>query len=73
MHQTQNCWVLGRFPSSGILENRKHDVSETGSVSVCPPSPEEETDPVSETAMRTSNVTPFNESLFHNSYGATVT
>jgi hypothetical protein len=31
---TQNCWVIGLFPSSRILENRKHDVSETGSVSV---------------------------------------
>jgi hypothetical protein len=31
---TQNYWVFGLFPSSGILENRKHDVSETGSVSV---------------------------------------
>jgi hypothetical protein len=26
--------VFGLFPSSSILENRKHDVSETGSVSV---------------------------------------
>jgi hypothetical protein len=25
---------FGIFPSSGIVENRKHDVSETGSVSV---------------------------------------
>jgi hypothetical protein len=30
----QNFWVFGLFSSSGILENRKHDVSETGSVSV---------------------------------------
>jgi hypothetical protein len=30
----QNCWVFGLFPSSGILETRKHDVSETSSVSV---------------------------------------
>jgi hypothetical protein len=30
----QNYWVFGLFPSSGILENRKHDVSGTGSVSV---------------------------------------
>jgi hypothetical protein len=30
----QNYCVFGLFPSSGILENRKHDVSETGSVSV---------------------------------------
>jgi hypothetical protein len=28
---TQNYWVFGLFPSSGILETRKHDVSETGS------------------------------------------
>jgi hypothetical protein len=28
-YNTQNYWVLGLFPSSGILENRKHDVSET--------------------------------------------
>jgi hypothetical protein len=31
---TLDYWVFGLFPSSGILENRKHDVSETGSVSV---------------------------------------
>jgi hypothetical protein len=31
---TQNYWVFGLFPSSGILGSRKHDVSETGSVSV---------------------------------------
>jgi hypothetical protein len=30
----QNYWVLGLCPSSGILETRKHNVSETGSVSV---------------------------------------
>jgi hypothetical protein len=30
----QNYWVFGLFPSSGILENRKHDVSETRSVFV---------------------------------------
>jgi hypothetical protein len=30
----QNYWVFGLFPTSGILENRKHDISETGSVSV---------------------------------------
>jgi hypothetical protein len=34
VYNTQNYWVLGLFPSSGILETRKHDVSETGSVSV---------------------------------------
>jgi hypothetical protein len=27
----QNYWVLGLRPSSGILETRKHNVSETGS------------------------------------------
>jgi hypothetical protein len=31
---TQNYWVFGLFPSFGILGNRGHDVSETGSVSV---------------------------------------
>jgi hypothetical protein len=31
---TQNYWVFGLYPSSGILETRKYDVSETGSVSV---------------------------------------
>jgi hypothetical protein len=31
---TQNCLVLGLCPSSGILEARNHNVSETGSVSV---------------------------------------
>jgi hypothetical protein len=29
----QNYWVLGLCPSSGILENRRHNVSETGPVS----------------------------------------
>jgi hypothetical protein len=32
--RTQNYWVFGLFPSSGILETTKHNVSETGSVSV---------------------------------------
>jgi hypothetical protein len=31
---TQSCWVFLTFPSTGVLENRKHDVSESGSVSV---------------------------------------
>jgi hypothetical protein len=31
---TQNYWVFGLYTSSGILQNRKHDVSEIGSVSV---------------------------------------
>jgi hypothetical protein len=30
----QNYWVFGLCPSSGILEARKHNVSETGSVFV---------------------------------------
>jgi hypothetical protein len=30
----QNYWGFGLFPSSGILGTRKHDVSETASVSV---------------------------------------
>jgi hypothetical protein len=34
MTHIHNYWVLGLFPSSSILESRKHDVSETGSVSV---------------------------------------
>jgi hypothetical protein len=33
VHNTQIYWVLRLFPSSDILENRKHDVSETVSVS----------------------------------------
>jgi hypothetical protein len=32
-YNTQDYWVLWTFPSSGILETRKHDFSETGSVS----------------------------------------
>jgi hypothetical protein len=28
-YKTQNYWVLGLFPLSGILETRKHDVSKT--------------------------------------------
>jgi hypothetical protein len=31
---TQNYWVFGLFQSTGILDNRVHDVSGTGSVSV---------------------------------------
>jgi hypothetical protein len=34
VYNTQNYWVFGLFPSSGILGTRKHDVSETESVSV---------------------------------------
>jgi hypothetical protein len=33
VYNTQDYWVFWTFPSSGILETRKHDVSETGSVS----------------------------------------
>jgi hypothetical protein len=33
-YNTQTYWIFGLFPSSGIQENRKHDVSETGSVSI---------------------------------------
>jgi hypothetical protein len=33
INMIQNYWVFGLFSSSGILENRKHDVSETESVS----------------------------------------
>jgi hypothetical protein len=33
-NETQNYWVFGHFPSPGIPENRKHDVSETGSIVV---------------------------------------
>jgi hypothetical protein len=34
VYSTQIYWVSGLFPSSGILENRKHKVPETWSVSV---------------------------------------
>jgi hypothetical protein len=34
VYNTQNYWVLGLCPSSGIMKTREHDVSETGSVSV---------------------------------------
>jgi hypothetical protein len=33
-YDIQNYWSFGHFPSSGILETRKSDVSETGSVFV---------------------------------------
>jgi hypothetical protein len=33
-YNTNNYWVFGLCPSSGIVGTRKHDVSETGSVSV---------------------------------------
>jgi hypothetical protein len=32
--KAQNYWVFGLFPSPGILGTIKHDVSETGTVSV---------------------------------------
>jgi hypothetical protein len=32
VYNTQNYWVSGLCPSSGILETRKHNVSETGSI-----------------------------------------
>jgi hypothetical protein len=35
VYNTQDyCFFFWTFPSSGILETRKHDVLETGSVSV---------------------------------------
>jgi hypothetical protein len=34
VYHIQNYWGFGLFPSSGILGTSKHDVSETGSVSV---------------------------------------
>jgi hypothetical protein len=34
VYHIQNQWVFGLLPSSGILGRKKHDVSETGSVSV---------------------------------------
>jgi hypothetical protein len=34
MDDTQNYWVLRLHPSSGILEARIHDVSDTGPASV---------------------------------------
>jgi hypothetical protein len=30
----RNCWLFGLCPSSDIVDTRKHNVSETGSVSV---------------------------------------
>jgi hypothetical protein len=33
-YNTQNYWVFGLFPLSGVLENRKHGISETGCVSI---------------------------------------
>jgi hypothetical protein len=34
VYHIENYWVFGLFPLSGILGASKHDVSETGSVSV---------------------------------------
>jgi hypothetical protein len=33
-YHNQNYWVFGLFPSSGIVGNRKHNISETVSVSI---------------------------------------
>jgi hypothetical protein len=33
VHNIQNQWDFGLCPSSGILETKKHNISETGSVS----------------------------------------
>jgi hypothetical protein len=55
-YNTQNYWVFGLFPSSGILETRKHDVSETGHCfrpqvrCLLPTHLRTETDPVSKTS-----------------------
>jgi hypothetical protein len=34
VYNTQSYWVFGLRPSSDILETRKHNVSENGSVSL---------------------------------------
>jgi hypothetical protein len=34
MYNTQNYWVFGLFPLSSILETRKHNISESGPVSI---------------------------------------
>jgi hypothetical protein len=34
VYNTQNYWVSGPNPPPGILNTRKHNVSETGTVSV---------------------------------------
>jgi hypothetical protein len=34
VYNTQGYWVFGHILSSGILENRKHDVTQTGPVLV---------------------------------------
>jgi hypothetical protein len=33
-YNTHNYWIFGLHPSSGILETRKHNVSETDPVSI---------------------------------------
>jgi hypothetical protein len=38
VYHTQNYWVFGHFPSSGIVGTRKHDVSETDPEKVQKPS-----------------------------------
>jgi hypothetical protein len=40
MYSTQNYLGFGLFPSSGVLGS-KHDISETGSVSILPRTPDE--------------------------------
>jgi hypothetical protein len=47
VYHSQNYWVFGLFPSSGIVGTRKHDVSVAGSVSESSPT---EIEPVSETS-----------------------
>jgi hypothetical protein len=34
VYNTQSYWIFRLCPSSGILETREHNVSETGSVSI---------------------------------------
>jgi hypothetical protein len=34
VHDIQNHWIPGLCPSSGILNTRKHNVSETASVAI---------------------------------------
>jgi hypothetical protein len=54
VYTTQNYWIFGLLPSSGILANKKYDVSETGYDSVLrclPVHLRTERDPVSETSF----------------------
>jgi hypothetical protein len=34
LFKAENCWVSALFPSSGFLNTKKHNVSETGSASI---------------------------------------